>query len=71
MVKEIAGDVTTVVFQKGHEGYEKIKRILLKVAATVLALLLTITVLLQELIQQSLKKISEQEKKLKQTDKTK
>ena len=47
----------------------KIKRILLKAAATVLALLLTITVLLQELIQQLLDKISIQEKNLKQIDK--
>ena len=59
-------------YLKNKEKYQvKIKRIMLKVAATVLALLLTITVLLQELIQQLLNKISNQEKKLKQIDKSK
>ncbi len=47
----------------------RIKRIILKAMATVLALLLATTVILQELIQQELYKISKQEKKLKQEEK--
>ena len=47
----------------------RIKRIILKAMATVLALLLAATVILQELIQQELYKISKQEKKLKQEEK--
>ena len=46
-----------------------IKRIILKAMATALALLLAATVILQELIQQELYKISKQEKKLKQEEK--
>ena len=57
-------------YLKNKKKYQiKIKRILLKVAATVLALLLTITVLLQELIQHLLDRISSKEKKLKLLDK--
>ncbi len=57
-------------YLKNKKKYQiKIKRILLKVATTVLALLLTITVLLQELIQQLLDRISSKEKKLKLLDK--
>ena len=57
-------------YLKNKKKYHiKIKRILLKMAATVLALLLTITVLLQELIQHLLDRISSKEKKLKLLDK--
>lgn len=58
-------------YLKNKKKYQiKIKRILLKVAATVLALLLTITVLLQELIKHLLDRISSKEKKLKLLDKS-
>ncbi len=57
-------------YLKNKKKYQiKMKRILLKAAATVLALLLTITVLLQELIQHLLDRISSKEKKLKLLDK--
>ena len=46
-----------------------IKRIILKAMATALALLLAAIVILQELIQQELYKISKQEKRLKQEEK--
>lgn len=49
----------------------KIKRIMLKAAATVLALLLAFTVLLQELIQRMLDQISIQQKKLRHKDRKK
>ncbi len=56
---------------KNKEKYGiKIKRFALKIAASILALLLTVTVLLQELFQQMLNKISKQENKLKLLDKT-
>ena len=56
-------------YLKNKKKYQvKIKRIALKAAATVLAILLIATVLLQELCQQLLNKISKQEKKLKLLD---
>ena len=59
-------------YLKNKKKYQvKIKRIALKAAATVLAILLIATVLLQELCQQLLNKISKQEKKLKLLDEPK
>ncbi len=57
-------------YLKNKEKYQiKLKRIILKVVAAILAILLTVTILLQEIFQRLLDKISSQERKLKKLDK--
>ena len=57
-------------YLKNKEKYQiKLKRIVLKATAAILAILLTVTILLQEIFQRLLDKISSQEQKLKKLDK--
>ena len=57
-------------YLKNKEKYQiKLKRIVLKATAAILAILLTVTILLQEIFQRLLDKISSQERKLKKLDK--
>ena len=57
-------------YLKNKDKYQvKIKRFVLKAVATILALFLTVTILLQELFEHLLDRISKQEKKLKLMDK--
>ena len=57
-------------YLKNKEKYQiKLKRIVLKATAAILAILLTVTILLQEIFQRLLNKISSQEQKLKLLDK--
>ncbi len=59
-------------YLKNKEKYQiKLKRIVLKVVAAMLAVLLTVTILLQEVFQRLLDRISSQEKKLRILDKHK
>ncbi len=56
-------------YLKNKDKYQiKLKRIILKVVAAILAILLTVTILLQEIFQRLLDKISSQERKLKKLD---
>ena len=62
--------VTVRHYLKNKEKYQiKLKRTVLKVVAAILAILLTVTILLQEIFQRLLDKISSQEQKLKILDK--
>ena len=57
-------------YLKNKKKYQiKLKRIVLKATAAILAILLTVTILLQEIFQRLLDKISSQERKLKKLDK--
>ena len=57
-------------YLKNKKKYQiRLKRIILKATAAILAILLTVTILLQEIFQRLLDKISSQEQKLKKTDK--
>ena len=57
-------------YLKNKKKYQiKLKRIILKATAAILAILLTVTILLQEIFQRLLDKISSQEQKLKILDK--
>ena len=57
-------------YLKNKDKYQiKLKRIILKATAAILAILLTVTILLQEIFQRLLDKISSQEQKLKILDK--
>ena len=57
-------------YLKNKKKYQiKLKRIILKAIAAILAILLTVTILLQEIFQRLLDKISSQEQKLKILDK--
>ena len=62
--------VTVRHYLKNKKKYQiKLKRIVLKATAAILAILLTVTILLQEIFQRLLDKISSQERKLKKLDK--
>ena len=62
--------VTVRYYLKNKKKYQiKLKRIILKATAAILAILLTVTILLQEIFQRLLDKISSQEQKLKILDK--
>ena len=57
-------------YLKNKKKYQiKLKRTVLKATAAILAILLTVTILLQEIFQRLLDKISSQEQKLKILDK--
>ena len=59
-------------YLKNKKKYQiKLMRIILKATAAILAILLTVTILLQEIFQRLLDRISSQEKKLKILDKRK